>query len=131
MVGLPVELILIRQWASYISTAVWLIGDAGDLLYYNTAAEPLIGRPFNEQGEIRAADLADLFSTSTPEGRPLNAEELPIVAALEQRQPTHGRLRFRSLDGEEREIEITALPLDGQDGAPLGAVAFFWEATAS
>jgi hypothetical protein len=41
---------------------------------------------------------------------------------------SHRRIRFKALDGVQRIVEITALPLEGQGGYWLGSVAIFWEA---
>jgi hypothetical protein len=34
---------------------------------------------------------------------------------------------IRGLDGIERDIEVTAVPIHGQGGRKLGAFAIFWE----
>jgi PAS domain-containing protein len=127
MVNQPIELILLRQWASYLSIPIWLVASSGDLLFYNEAAEPLIGRRFDEQGAIRADQLSDIFSITGPDGEPLSSDELPIVIALTQRRPVHRRIRIEAMDGVPRELEVTALPIEGLGQEHLGAVAFFWE----
>ena len=85
----PVEIILLRQWASYVTTPVWIMGPDGSLLYYNHAAEPVIGQPFDEAGEMSGEALADLFQTTAPDGSPLAADQLPINIALTERRPDH------------------------------------------
>ena len=90
-------------------------------------AELILGRRFDEAGEIRAADLAAMFQTTNLDGSPLDNDALPVVAALQRRIPSHGQIRFKPLDHDWRTIEITALPIEGQGGRHLGAMAMFWE----
>jgi hypothetical protein len=64
-----------------------------------------------------------------PDGSPgpVPPDQLPLMIALRERRPAHGRLAIQGLDNVRREIEVTAFPLDGQAGRQLGAVAIFWE----
>ena len=124
----PVELILIRQWASYLTLPIFLAGVDGNLLYYNEPAEALLGRRYDEAGEMPIAELASIFVTTDEDGSPLATEALPLSIALLKHRPAHRRYRIRGLDGIWRLIETTAFPLEGQGGRHLGAVAIFWEA---
>ncbi len=124
----PIELILTRQWASYLAVPVWLVGDNGDLLYYNEPAEALVGRRYDESGEMPLAELPEIFAILSDEDeRPLPPEEQPLAIALWEHRPAHRRVRFRGLDGVWRRVDATAFPLEGQGGRRLGAVALFWE----
>ena len=123
----PIELILTRQWASYLAVPVWVMGENGDLLYYNEPAEAVIGRRYDEAGEMPGEELARIFQTTAADGSPIAAEVFPLNVALMERRPAHMRLRIQGLDGVWREIEATAFPLEGQGGRHLGAVALFWE----
>jgi PAS domain-containing protein len=124
----PVELILIRQWASYLAMPIFLVDGDGNLVYYNEPAEALLGRRYDEAGEMPLAELDRIFHTTAEDGSPLAAEDLPLGIALMQGRPAHGRLRFKGLDAIWRLIEVTAFPVEGQGGRQLGAVAIFWEA---
>lgn len=123
----PIEIILLKQWSSYLAVPVWLMDDAGNLTYFNEAAEELLGARFNEVGEIQADELAHRFQTAAPDGEPLDTKELPIVVALVDRRPAYARLRIRAFDGVWRVIAVSAFPVDGHGGRNLGAVAMFWE----
>ena len=48
-----IELILMRQLASYLAMPIMLFDPAGHLLLYNEPAEPILGRRFDETGELR------------------------------------------------------------------------------
>ncbi len=121
------ELILMRQLASHLTMPTFLYGPDEQLLFFNEAAERLLGAPWDEAEDMPPDRLAALFRTKTEEGKRLPSKELPIVIALRERRPVHQPVRFRSLDGVWRTIDVTAIPLNGQGGRRLGAVAFFWE----
>ena len=123
----PIELILTRQWASYLAVPVWVVGERGDLLYYNEAAEAVLGRRYDEAGEMPVEELATIFKTTAVDGSPIAADAIPIIVALRERRAAHKALRIQGLDNVWRDIEATAFPLEGQGGRHLGAVAFFWE----
>lgn len=123
----PIEMILLHQWASYIATPIFVVDAGGNLVYYNESAELIIGSPFDDFGEINAAELADFFVTTDLDGSPLPNNEIPLVIALEKRVPSHRRLRFRAIDGSWREIETAAVPVEGQGNRLLGAFTAFWE----
>jgi hypothetical protein len=52
------------------------------------------------------------------------------VRALADHTPQHGRMIIDGLDGARRTLDVTALPLVGQHGRELGAMAVFWEVDA-
>lgn len=122
-----IELILIRRWASYVMLPLFVAGADGRLLYFNDAAAVLLGRPFDVAGEMQVSDLDDIFQTATEAGVPVPADELPIQIALTARRPAQRRFRIRALDGQLHVIDVFALPLEGQGGRFLGALAAFWE----
>jgi PAS domain-containing protein len=125
-----IELILLRRWASYLSLPVFLVGSSGEMLYFNTAAGDLLGVELDAAGAMPLAELEAIFSTATVAGEPLPVEEMPIGVAALERRPMHGELHFTGLDGVERDVSVSAMPLQGQGGQNLGAIAFFWESTA-
>jgi PAS domain-containing protein len=122
-----VELILMRQLASYLTLPIFLVDAEGKLLFYNEAAEPHLGRRFEEAGEMPISELTTIFEITREDGSPFPNDEFPLAVALKQRRPTHESLRFRALDGLLHTIDVTAFPLEGQGGRHVGAVAIFWE----
>ncbi len=122
-----IELILLRQCASYLEMPIWLMGSDGELLYYNEPAEPILGRRFDEAGPMPGEELSTMFLTTAEDGSPIDANDLPINIALTKRRPAHLPMRIQGLDGIWRMIEVTAFPIEGQGGRHLGAVAIFWE----
>jgi PAS domain-containing protein len=127
----PVELILLKQVASYLSLPIFLVNPEGDLLFYNEPAESILGCRFDERGEMPLSVWSVLFTPETETGEPIEPERLPLVVALTQRRPAHGGFHIVGLDGARRELSVTAVPIIGLGARFLGAVALFWEAEKS
>lgn len=123
----PIELILLKQWASYIAIPMWITDAAGNLLFYNEPAESILGHRFEEAGEINAEELAETYTTRDLDDSPLLAKELPIVVALVEGVPAYRKLKIRGLDGSWRTIEVSAIPIIGEGKRLVGALATFWE----
>jgi PAS domain-containing protein len=123
----PIELILTRQLATYLAMPVFLVDNSGNLLFYNEPAEAVLGRRYDETGEMPLAEWSTVFSQAEEDGSPVPRESLPLVIALTKRRAAHKRLVIRGLDGVRRRIEATAFPIEGQGGRHLGAVAILWE----
>jgi PAS domain-containing protein len=122
-----IELILLKQLASYLALPVFIADAEGDLLFYNEPAEALLGRRYDEAGEMPVDELATIFALTEIDGTPIASDDTPIGIALLKKEPAHHRLRLRGLDGVWRTIEATAFPIEGHGGSHLGAVAMFWE----
>jgi PAS domain-containing protein len=121
-----VELIVLKQVASYLATPVFLVDPDGNLLFYNEPAELVLGRRFDETGEMPLEEWSSVFVPENEDGSPMAAEELPLVIALRERRPAHAPFVITGLDGTRRSIATTAFPLIAQSGHQLGAVALFW-----
>ena len=122
-----VEVILMRQLASYLAMPIFLVDPDGTLLYFNEPAELLLGRRYEETGEMPADEWSTVFTPTTEEGEPLPPESLPLVIALRERHPAHAVFWIEGLDGGRHHLSVTAFPLVGQHDRHLGAVAVFWE----
>jgi PAS domain-containing protein len=120
-------LILAREFASKLATATFVIDAAGKLVFYNEAAEAILGRSFAEAGEIAAEQWASLFDVHDLDGSPVALEDMPGGIALLQRRAAHRPLSITGLDGERREIDVTAFPLMAHADELVGVVAIFWE----
>jgi len=121
-----IEIILMRQLASYLALPIFVVDPDGNLLFYNEPAEALLGRTFDEAGEMPMSEWSTIFKQTDERGGPLPPNELPLVQALQSRRPAQRALRITGLDGVSRRLEVTAFPLEGQGGRLLGAAALFW-----
>jgi PAS domain-containing protein len=124
-----IEVILMRQLASYLAMPIFVVDPDGNLLFYNEPAETLLGRPFDETSEMPMAEWSTAFEPLDEDRRPLPPESLPLVIALRRREPAHKTIHITGLDRVARQIEVTAFPLVGQGGRLLGAAAMFWGVT--
>jgi PAS domain-containing protein len=123
----PIEIILLRQWASYVVVPIWIIDPDGNLIYCNESAEDVTGIHFDEEGDAPVETYATRFDICDLDGSPLMTEDIPIAIAQSKQIPAHRVVQIRDLNGTWRKIETTAIPLVGQGGRQLGAMAMFWE----
>ena len=120
-------LILAREFASQLAMPMFIADAEGNLVFYNEAAERVLGRSFAEAGELSAREWTDAFQPETLEGEPMALDEMPAGVAFLERRPTHGTHRIIGLDGEARTVAVTAFPLLTQRDEPSGLVCIFWE----
>jgi len=121
----PIELILIRHLASRLAVPVFVVDQAGDLVFFNEPAEGVLGRRFEE---IRSMPFEDWTTAFLPsDGDAIAVDDLPLVVALRRGVPAHRRFEIQAADGAKRTIEATAFPLLATGGETVGAVAMFWE----
>jgi PAS domain-containing protein len=124
----PVEMILMRRLAAKLSMPIFLVGVDGRLLYFNEAAEPILGKRFEDIAATSREAMYETFRPRNGDGSPLSPDEHPLWEARVNRQPVNRPIRTTGFDGVERLLEVTAIPLIGQCDRMLGAVGFFWEA---
>jgi PAS domain-containing protein len=121
-----VVLILAREFAANLATPTLIGDEEGRLIYYNEAAEELVGRRFAETGEVSLDEWTSSFSPRSPESGLLPAEERPARIALDQRRAAYQRYRATAGDGVERDIAVAAFPLFAQADRFVGVVVMFW-----
>jgi PAS domain-containing protein len=123
----PVELIMARGLMSNLSTPAFLVDRRGVLVFYNEAAEEILGITFAEAGAMDADEWSSRFEPKGPGGEPIPGEELPLGLALIEGRPAYAPMQIRSASGATEQIEVTALPVIGRSGQS-GALAIFWRA---
>ena len=123
----PIELILARQVASYLTLPMVITYADGDLVFYNEPAEGLLGLTFDNTGQIPLSERVQALTLRDEVGLPVAYDDVPLVRALQEARPDYRRLILRGLDGVDRPIETTAFPLTRSDGTLVGGVAIFWE----
>lgn len=121
-------LILARDLADKLASAMFVVDHEGTLVYFNEPAGRMLGRTFADVGPVSMQEWAKAFGPITVEGgRVLTLEELPLVVALHKRQPVHKQLAVTTADGEVHQIAATAFPLFARTDEFEGAAAVFWE----
>ena len=123
----PIQIILTRQLAAYLSVPVFLVDPDGNLLFYNESAEVIFGKRFEETGAMPPEEWASASTHFDDEGQSILPEDLPLMVTLASKRPSHKRLHIKGMDGTLRHVEITSIPIAGLQGEFLGAAALFWE----
>jgi PAS domain-containing protein len=120
-------LILARELASNLATPMFVLNQDGLLVYFNDAAERIIGKPFAEIGMVDAMEFGKLLDLTTPDGTPVSRPDSPSGIAFFQRRPSHQVLLATGFDGMRRTVQATAYPLFGAGDELHGVVTVFWE----
>ncbi|MBK7761949.1 MAG: PAS domain-containing protein [Bacteroidetes bacterium] len=123
----PIEIILSRQLADCMKVAVFLVDPAGNLLFYNEAAEGILGIRFSETGSVPVEEWASVFKPTDIHGNHLPPEGLPLVQTLSNRKPAQGSFYIDNRRGKRILITVTAFPIEGRPDTYLGAMALFWK----
>lgn len=122
-----IEIVLIRQLASYLAVPILIVDRNLDLLFFNESAEPILGRRFEETGEIRRREWSALLQPADANGVPIPSEDQPLTRAIDRNEPSHRRAWATGLDGVARVIEGLAFPLETREAGLIGAAGIFWE----
>jgi PAS domain-containing protein len=121
----PIELILARSLLDALSTPGCLIDLEGTLVYYNDVVGRLAGMSFEETGPMSAAEWGDAFGPFDEQGRRIPFEEHPLTIAVRSGRAGHFVQSFKTADGNDFEVAVSAIPLVGATGFE-GALVFFW-----
>ena len=121
-----IELILSRQLAECLTTAIFIVDPEGNLLFYNEPAEDILGKKFEDTGEMPVAEWSTIFKPLDDHAVALAPEELPLVKTLTTQKPAHGSFWIKSLEGVNHKLMVTSYPIIGRAKRFLGAVAIFW-----
>jgi PAS domain-containing protein len=122
----PIEIILNRQLADCLAIPVFITDTIGNLLFYNESAEDILGKRYEDTGEMPVEEWSTIFKSRDENGRLLDAEELPLVIALLHQRPAFKTFWIENLQGKTEKIAVTAYPIIGRTNQFVGAVAIFW-----
>ena len=126
--GKSLPLILARELAANLATPMFLIDAEGTLVFYNEAAELMLGKTWAEMGEMTAEQFGTMLDLAEPDGTPMRKSESPAGVAFFQRAPSHKRVIATTLDGKRSTFEATAYPLFGRTEDMHGVLTVFWPA---
>ena len=127
MAAHEIEIILNRQLADCLALPVFITDTKGNLIYYNEPAEEILGKRYEETGEMPVEVWSTIFKPVDEFGTPIPPEDLPLVKTLKNRYPYHKVFWIESLKGKREKISVTSYPIIGRSTKFLGAVAIFWE----
>ncbi|MBS1886343.1 MAG: hypothetical protein JSU06_04055 [Actinobacteria bacterium] len=121
----PLELILARNLMSALSTPAFLVDEGGLLVFYNDAAGTLLGRGYDEVGQVGPREWGGLFGPYDGAGDAIPYDDLPLVRAVRAGRPAHASFGLRAFDGRIHEVECSAFPILTARGSQ-GAIAILW-----
>jgi hypothetical protein len=127
--GPSLPLILARELAANLATPMFLIDAEGPLVFFNEAAELMLGRSYGEVGAITALEFGTMLDMAHLDGTPMRRRDSPAGVAFYSRKPCHRTLLATTLDGARDQFEVTAYPLFGHVGDMHGVLTVFWRAT--
>jgi PAS domain-containing protein len=119
-------LILARELASNLATPAAIADADGTVVFFNEAAEAVVGETFAEADSLSVEQWTARFDPRSFDAEPLPLERRPPGIALRERRPAHERYLVTSLDGVERTISVTAIPLFAHADEFVGVMAIFW-----
>jgi PAS domain-containing protein len=122
----PLELILARNLLTSISTPSFLVDGSGRMVFYNEAAAALLGRSFEEAGQMSAEEWTAAFGPLSNGEQPYELDEISLTQAIQSGQPAHGSFCIRTARSEKELVEAAAFPLVTSDEGPSGAMVMFW-----
>jgi hypothetical protein len=105
---------------------MFLLDGEGTLVFYNEAAELIIGRPFAEIGEISMYEFGDRLQLRHVDGSPMRRRDSPSGIAFFERRPVHKVVVASAFDGSRLMVEATSYPLFGSGEELHGVVTVFW-----
>lgn len=129
MAGRSIEIILSRQLADCLNVPVFIVDPEGNLIFYNASAEGLLGRRFEDTGEMPMEIWSTAFHPTDEDGNAIPPNELPLVNTTKNHVPSHKSFWLRSLDGKSHNVSVTAIPIVGRSQEFVGAMAIFWANT--
>lgn len=123
----PIQLILARQLASSMATAIMLFDARGDLVFYNEPAESILNTRFDETGEIDVDEVLRVVAATDENRTPLSREERPGWIARIEGRPISRAVWLSCNDGPWLRLQATAVPIIGEQGELHGVMQFFWQ----
>jgi PAS domain-containing protein len=119
-------LIRAREVATNLALPIVVLDPEGTIVFYNEAAEAILGDTFESAGELSSQQWAAAFCPEREDGTPIPLHEVPGAVALLERRPHHLNLFYTGIDGVRRNVAVTAFPLVGREGELFGAFTIFW-----
>ncbi len=124
----PLELIIARNLLSSIITPAFLVGEEGQLLFFNEAAAAMLGRRFEDIGTLSSAQWTGQFGPFDGDNVPIPYDEIPATVAVRHQRAFHGTFRICVVGGHFTDVEASTIPIVGPGGSS-GAVVIFWPVT--
>lgn len=125
MASQEIELILSRQLSEYLAVPMALIDHDGKMVYFNEAAGFILGKQFDENGEIDLRDWNGRFFNNETFSDSMDLHEIPFFKVLSVRHLLQGEYSMRNFEEINQKLMIVCVPLVGLAQRELGALIFF------
>lgn len=122
----PLELILARNLLTNLSTPGFLLDSDASVVFYNEAAAALLGRSFEDAGQMSAREWTASFGPFDREGSPVDVDALGTTESIRGGRPAHSTFTIRAAGGGREEIEASAFPIVSSERGSSGAMVLFW-----
>ena len=122
-----IEFSLPQQLAEHLAVPIFIVNPTGDLIFYNEPAGAILGISFSETGVMPASEWSTKFHPVDQNGESIPPDDLPLVIAFKENRPAHKIFWIIDLEGNLREIDVTALPLIDREKRLIGGMAIFWQ----
>lgn len=119
-------LIRAKHLAESVTTPMLLTDQEGTLIFFNEAAEVLIGHTFADIGPLGASDWQKRFDVRGRDGAPFPLEAMPGWLELQTERPGTGHIVLRRADGADLMLAVCAFPLFTAQRQFDGALVLFW-----
>lgn len=120
-----IELILSRQLAEYLSTPIALIDHDGKMIYFNESAGYVLGKHFDENGEIDLRDWNGRIFESENMADSVDVHEISFIKVLSVRHIIQGEYWMRNFEEINQKVVIVCVPLIGLSQREIGAIIYF------
>ena len=122
-----IEVILMRQLAGHLVVPVLVVNLGMDIVYYNEAAEEILGLRFAETGKLSTAEAREHFLVLDAAGSAIPPKAGPIYSAMRDKHAhTRDIVLQRVSDGRQQAMQAVAFPLLAQGDRELGTVCMLW-----
>ncbi len=125
----PLEFDFYKRLLDQLHDAVYFVDTQRTILYWNEAAERLTG--FSPSEVVGKHCFDGLLDHADVYGCCLCHQECPLVQSMRQDRPAHERLFLRHKDGRRISVDVRIMPVRTEDGAVIGGVELFCDATSS
>ena len=120
-------LIRAKHLAESVTTPMLLTARDGTLIFYNEAAEVMLGVPFADVGPLGASAWRDRFDVRGRTGEPFPLEAMPGWLELQTERPGTGHVVLRRSDGSDLVLAVCAFPLFTAQRQFDGALVLLWK----
>ena len=118
-----IEFILARQLSEFLSSPIAIVDHDGRMIYYNESAEFILGKKFNESGEIESREWDERIYDENKTNI-VQMLDLPFLKVLSGRTIIEGEYWMRSFEEIEQKVRFICIPLVGMAQRELGALVF-------